>query len=221
MRNKKAHEVALSGLLFALAIVLSMAESAITPLLGLAPGVKIGLANIVVMYAVFFMGARQALLLVVLKALFTLLTRGPVAGLLSLCGGLLSLGVMWALYHLPHRPTWFILSVCGAVAHNLGQLAGASVVLSSRLALGYAPVLLVSGLAMTKAQTSGTIISTNRNDSYLQNDSGPNRNRIPKQFYKIDGGCTYEKVCLHRLWLRGRGRSPGVLPPVQGPQEQV
>ena len=66
MRNKKAHEVALSGLLFALAIVLSMAESAITPLLGLAPGVKIGLANIVVMYAVFFMGARQALLLVVL-----------------------------------------------------------------------------------------------------------------------------------------------------------
>ena len=70
------------------------------------------------------------------------------AGLLALCGGLLSLGVMWALYHLPHRPTWFILSVCGAVAHNLGQLAGASVVLSSRLALGYAPVLLVSGLAM-------------------------------------------------------------------------
>ena len=132
----------------ALAIVLSMAESAITPLLGLAPGVKIGLANIVVMYAVFFMGARQALMLVVLKALFTLLTRGPVAGLLSLCGGLLSLGVMWALYHLPHRPTWFILSVCGAVAHNLGQLAGAGVVLSSRLALGYAPVLLVSGLAM-------------------------------------------------------------------------
>lgn len=148
MRSKKAHEVALSGLLFALAIVLSMAESAITPLLGMAPGVKIGLANIVVMYAVFFMGARQALLLVVMKALFTLLTRGPVAGLLSLCGGLLSLGVMWALYHLPHRPTWFIVSVCGAVAHNLGQLAGASVVLSSRLALGYAPVLLVSGLAM-------------------------------------------------------------------------
>ena len=50
MRSKKAHEVALSGLLFALAIVLSMAESAITPLLGLAPGVKIGLANIVVRY---------------------------------------------------------------------------------------------------------------------------------------------------------------------------
>ena len=49
---------------------------------------------------------------------------------------------------LQHRPTWFILSVCGAVAHNLGQLAGAGVALSSRLALGYAPVLLVSGLAM-------------------------------------------------------------------------
>ena len=144
---KKTHEIALSGLLFALAMALSFIEGTLV-IPGLAPGMKLGLANIVVMYAVFFMGARQALLLVVLKALFTLLTRGPVAGLLSLCGGLLSLGVMWALYHLPHRPTWFILSVCGAVAHNLGQLAGASVVLSSRLALGYAPVLLVSGLAM-------------------------------------------------------------------------
>jgi len=149
MRNNKTRQVALSGLLFALAMALSFMESAITPLLGLIPGVKIGLANIVVMYALFFMGLPQALTLNILKAFFVGLTRGVTAGLLSLSGGLVSLLVMWLLYyHCPLRPTWFILSVCGALAHNIGQLLGASVILSTAVSLYYAPVMLVLGLVM-------------------------------------------------------------------------
>ena len=97
MRNNKTRQVALSGLLFALAMALSFMESAITPLLGLIPGVKIGLANIVVMYALFFMGFPQALTLTVLKAFFVALTRGVTAGLLSLSGGLVSVLVMFQL----------------------------------------------------------------------------------------------------------------------------
>ena len=74
---------------------------------------------------------------------------GFTAGFLSLCGGLLSLLVMWVLYYLlPVRPTWFILSVCGALAHNIGQLLGASVILSTAVSLYYAPVMLVLGLVM-------------------------------------------------------------------------
>ena len=74
---------------------------------------------------------------------------GFTAGLLSLCGGLLSLLVMWVLYYLlPVRPTWFILSVCGALAHNIGQLLGAGVIISSSLSFYYAPVMLVLGLVM-------------------------------------------------------------------------
>ena len=84
-----------------------------------------------------------------LKALFVFLVSGWTAGFLSLCGGLLSLLVMWVLYYkLPFQPTWFILSVCGALAHNIGQLLGASVVLSSAMSLYYAPVMLVLGLVM-------------------------------------------------------------------------
>ena len=68
---------------------------------------------------------------------------------LSLCGGLLSLLVMAVLYYVvPVRPTWFILSVCGALAHNVGQLLGAGVIISSSLSLYYAPVMLVLGLVM-------------------------------------------------------------------------
>ena len=145
---EKTRHIALSGLLFALAMALSFIEGTLT-IPGLLPGMKLGLANIVVMYALFFMGPKQALVLDVLKALFVFLVSGFTAGFLSLCGGLLSLLVMWVLYYLlPVRPTWFILSVCGALAHNIGQLLGAGVIISSSLSFYYAPVMLVLGLVM-------------------------------------------------------------------------
>lgn len=153
---KKTHEIALSGLLFALAMALSFIEGTLV-IPGLMPGMKLGLANIVVMYALFFMGAKQALVLDLLKALFVFLVSGWTAGFLSLCGGLLSLLVMWILYyHFPVRPTWFILSVCGALFHNVGQLLGASVILSSTMSLYYAPIMLILGLVMG-AVTSVTL----------------------------------------------------------------
>ena len=95
---------------------------------------------------VFWMGSAAALLLVVLKALFAFLTRGATAGFLSLCGGGLSLVVMLVLLHLPI--SGYIFCAGAALAHNLGQLAGAAVLLSSAMALGYAPVLLAAGLAV-------------------------------------------------------------------------
>ena len=127
-RGSKTHEIALSGLLFALALALSFVEGTLV-IPGLMPGMKLGLANIVVMYALFFMGGKQALVLDLLKALFVFLVSGWTAGFLSLCGGLFSLLVMWVLYdHFPVQPTWFILS--------------------SAMSLYYAPVMLVFGLIM-------------------------------------------------------------------------
>ena len=87
---EKTRHIALSGLLFALAMALSFIEGSLV-IPGLLPGMKLGLANIVVMYALFFMGVKQALVLDVLKALFVFLVSGFTAGFLSLCGGLLSL----------------------------------------------------------------------------------------------------------------------------------
>ena len=92
------------GLLFALSVVLSFLEGTLTPLLGLPPGVKLGLANVVVMYALFFLGRGSAFTLVLLKSFFVLLTRGAMAGALSLGGGLLSLGVMAVLCLFRSRP---------------------------------------------------------------------------------------------------------------------
>ncbi len=146
-RQSNAKKVALSGLLFALTMSLSFVESTIT-FPGLLPGMKLGLANIVVMYALFFMGVRQALILDVLKAFFVFLVTGATAGFLSLCGGLTSLAIMAILYYLPVRPSWFILSVCGALGHNMGQLVGVGFLLGTAWTMYYAPVLLIMGLVM-------------------------------------------------------------------------
>lgn len=151
MPHGKAGRVALTGMLFALCIALSWLEALISPLLGLMPGMKLGLSNVTVMYALLFLDPATSAALVALKALFALLTRGVTAGLLSFCGGALSLAVLWGLLRLPWTVTGYVFSVCGAVAHNLGQLCAAAFWLSAPLALGYAPVLLVSGIVVGAA----------------------------------------------------------------------
>lgn len=147
MKNSKTRRVALTGMLFALAIGLSFLEGLVTPLLGLPPGVKLGLANVVVMYALLFLSRREALLLVVLKAGFSFFTRGGTAGLLSLAGGLVSLGIMILLMLPKKRPSVLVLSIAGALGHNLGQLGMVRLLLGPSF-LVYAPVLLVSGVVV-------------------------------------------------------------------------
>lgn len=148
MRNKKTWRVTLTGVLFALAIGLSFLENMVAPLLGLPPGVKLGLANVVVMYALYFLSGYEALILVVLKAGFSMLTRGATAGLLSLAGGLVSLGIMLLLTRvLAKKASVLVVSIAGALGHNLGQFAVVWLLLGPSFVV-YAPVLLISGVVV-------------------------------------------------------------------------
>ena len=83
--NKTAAKVSLMGLLFALAMTFSYLESMIV-IPGMPPGIRLGLSNLVTMYCVFFLGKAAGYTMAALKSLFVLLTRGAVAGMLSLCG---------------------------------------------------------------------------------------------------------------------------------------
>ena len=148
MRTGKSWRAAHLGLLFSLALVLAFLESAVAPLLGLMPAMKLGLSNIVVMFALLFLGKRPAYALVALKALFAFLTRGGTAGFLSFLGGNFSFAVLALLLLWPGRLSGYVFSACGALAHNAGQLAGAALLLSSRAALGYAPVLMAAALCV-------------------------------------------------------------------------
>ena len=98
------------------------------------------------MFALLNLKKRDALFIAILKAVFVLITRGTVAGLLSLTGGLLALGVMTLILLLSkEKATYLLISISGAVFHNLGQIAAASVILRTFL-WPYLPVLLFSGI---------------------------------------------------------------------------
>ena len=149
MRNNKSRRTALMGMLFALAIVLSFVESLITPLLGLMPAIKLGLSNIVVMYALLFLPKRYAAGLVLLKALFAFLTRGATAGLLSLMGGGLSFLVLCLLLCLPGTMSGYVFSACGALAAAALLRLVPEGGMIALLLLAYTPVLVLVPLLET------------------------------------------------------------------------
>ena len=133
------------GILLATAVVLSIVEG-LFPIPAPVPGIRLGLSNIVVMFALLNMKKRYALIIALLKALFVLLTRGVIAGILSASGGLASVGVMALLLFLfSGRISYLLISVSGAAFHNIGQIAAASVILSTPLWI-YLPILLVSAI---------------------------------------------------------------------------
>lgn len=136
----------LMGILFAAVLVLTVVEDALQ-LPVPAPGVKLGLSNIIVMYSLFFLGKREAVVLAVLKAAFVLLTRGAVASFLSLCGGLLSVAVMIVLMLIFRDGiSYLLLSIAGSIFHNFGQLAAVTLVYTSFSFLYYLPALLICGV---------------------------------------------------------------------------
>ena len=132
------------AVLAALALALSYLESFFPPLLLLPlPGVKLGLANIVTVYALYALGASSALAILVVRCLLGSLFAGNASALLfSLLGGLAAMLVMIALHALP-RLSVYGVSVGGAAAHNCGQVAAAMLTLGSAAPLAYLPFLLV------------------------------------------------------------------------------
>ncbi|MGI6727539.1 MAG: Gx transporter family protein [Anaerovoracaceae bacterium] len=143
----KTHTIVLTGLIFATALVLSIAENMLPPLPIAVPGVKFGLSNIAVMYALFFLDKKQAYTIAILKATFVFITRGAIAGALSLSGGIFSITVMLLLMVIfKERVSYLIISIFGAVFHNVGQFIVIIILYTGMNMWPYFPVLLVSGV---------------------------------------------------------------------------
>ncbi len=144
-------KIAQGGLLVATALVLSLIEKmfplqAVVPI----PGIKLGLANVVTIFALSACGTRQALAILICRVVLASVFMGSVTGFLfSISGGLLALLLMRLL--LMREGSWFSLigiSIAGAAAHNIGQIAAAIITLGTTDVIGYLPLLLLSALPM-------------------------------------------------------------------------
>ena len=136
--------VALCGMMVALAFILSYVEHLIPVNFGI-PGVKLGLANLVVLLALYTLDLRDAFVIAVIRIILTGLTFGGLFSMLySLAGGLLSFLLMAFLSRKKLLGTTGV-SICGGIAHNVGQLLVAMCVLETGNVWYYFPVLLISG----------------------------------------------------------------------------
>ena len=140
----KTRKISYMALTTALCMVLSFVESQI-PAFVAVPGVKVGLANIAVIFALYRMGWKEAAAVSLIRVVLVSLLVGKFAALFySLAGAVLSLAGM-CLLKKTGKFTEIIVSVAGGVLHNIGQIAMASILLETDVLRYYLPLLLLSG----------------------------------------------------------------------------
>lgn len=142
----KTRKIAYLGLLTALAFVFSYIEFLIPVNIGV-PGAKLGLANLVIIVALYTLGERDAFLLSVIRIVLVGFTFANLAMMIySLAGGCLSYVAM-VIAKKTNRLSITGVSVLGGVFHNIGQILVAMAVLETESLIYYLPVLLIVGIA--------------------------------------------------------------------------
>ena len=141
----KTKKLATLAVVIATAMILSFVESRIPALVAI-PGVKIGLANIAVIFTLYKLGAREAVTVSLIRVVLVSLLFGSLVSMLyGICGAALSLAVMLLLKTLTPLRT-VTVSVVGGVMHNVGQITVACILMETNVIVYYLPFLLLSGI---------------------------------------------------------------------------
>lgn len=162
-----AKKLARLGLLTALALIIYIVELRL-PDIAPIPGMKLGLANIVTVCALFsFTPKETALILYARIILGSIFASNPSAVLYSISGGTLCLvGMVLLRKHIGKKSIW-LCSVYGAVLHNIGQTAAAVFIMQTSAVLTYLPILIffacISG-TLTGLTAQFIIVRTNKKD---------------------------------------------------------
>jgi heptaprenyl diphosphate synthase len=142
----KTRQLTFIAMLSAVALIIFVVEAQI-PVLIPINGVKLGLSNVVTLFAIWTIGRREAGIVLLVRILLGNFVAGNLTAMLySLAGGILCYLIMALMKPLFSNKQIWILSVFGAIAHNIGQLAIAVWVTGTPSILAYAPFLLLSGI---------------------------------------------------------------------------
>ena len=140
----KTKKVAFLGMCIALSMILSFVESQIPPLAAV-PGVKMGLPNIVMVFMLYKVGAKETAIVSILRVILVGILFGtPLSMIYSLVGAALSL-IGMILLKKTNLFAPITVSVAGGILHNIGQIATACIVMETAQIAYYLPVLFISG----------------------------------------------------------------------------
>ncbi|BDF59802.1 heptaprenyl diphosphate synthase [Christensenellaceae bacterium] len=140
--DNKTSKFVLAAVLCGIALALSLLDGAISALLPL-PGFKLGLANVVSLFALYYLGLPLAMLICAVRSILTAVLSGNMTMLLfSLAGGLVSILVMFLLMK---KLSLIKVSVTGGITHNLMQLVCAALLTATPQVSYYLPVLILMG----------------------------------------------------------------------------
>ena len=132
------------ALTVSLALIFSFIESRIPAFVAI-PGIKVGLANIAVIFTLYKLGVKEAICVSILRVfLVSILFGTPVSLIYSISGAVLSLSVMILLKKLTPLSE-VTVSVSGGIMHNAGQILAASLMLETNVVVYYLPFLILSG----------------------------------------------------------------------------
>lgn len=171
----KTKKLTLCALLVSMALVLSYIERFIPLQMAIPlPGIKLGLANIVSLIALYMLGGRYAYGILALRCFLGSVFSGSITGLIfSLTGGSLAMLVMTLTKKVPFLSVYGV-SILGAAAHNIGQTCAAMVIMHSVYIGAYLPYLLiiaiVTGFA-TGAAGAGVLRVLMRPDAPFMKES--------------------------------------------------
>ncbi len=143
--KKKIQKLAFLGVMAAAAMILSYVEAILPPVFTAVPGIKLGLPNVVIIFVLYYMGASAAALISLVRMILTSLLFGSLVSLIySLAGAALSLAIM-ILLKKTNIFSAIGVSVTGGVAHNIGQILMAMLLLETAEIGYYLIVLAVTG----------------------------------------------------------------------------
>ena len=140
----KSNKIAFLGLFVALSLIFSYIESHIPTLVAI-PGIKLGIPNIAIIIMLYKVGAKEAIIVSILRVLLVSLLFGNTVSLIySIAGAALSLTIM-ILMKKSNLFSTITVSVVGAICHNIGQILVAFIITETAQLFYYLPALLISG----------------------------------------------------------------------------
>ena len=158
MKTKKLTTLAMT---ITFALILSYIESRIPALVAI-PGIKVGLANIAVIFTLYKFGLKESIGVSFIRVVIvSMLFGSPVSMIYSVAGAFLSLAAMVILKKLTPLKE-IAVSVCGGIMHNVGQIAMASIMLSTNVVVYYLPFLILSGTLAGIAVGAAAALLINR-----------------------------------------------------------